>query len=265
MVLPCRRATGWSSAVIFLVPSFNSIGPTAGPCCSPCFEATVEAASWMRQRCRSDWAKLIIQGWRGWGWECFAGGSTWLWVGSSVCRQAGEGPSGCAVRGQDGRRYVWSAWQEPTPGCAWGPCCAAGVTLLPGKDNLILHLLPRGWPGIALYACGQREVMFPMCHCHTVGSTQLHLRWVACRERFQLMWPFPISAGKKQGHLVMWCSSSPPLWSLWIILGWGVPVICTLNFITEKFSCTFFPVNRIAFSLEEKNSLISRAASTSAR
>lgn len=35
-------------------------------------------------------------------------------------------------------------------------------------------------------------------------------------------------------------------------LGWSGPVICKLNFIRGKFSCTFFPVHRIAFSLEEK-------------
>lgn len=78
-------------------------------------------------------------------------------------------------------------------------------------------------------------------------------------------WPFPLSAGKKWAHLDIWYSSGPPLWRLWMILGWSALVICKLSSIRGKNSYVFFPVNRIAFSLEEKFSLTSRAANASAR
>lgn len=97
-----------------------------------------------------------------------------------------------------------------------------------------------------------------------VGSTSLEAAhgfggaWVFTGGRF-------LSAGKKWAHLDICYSSGPPLWWLWMILGWSALVICKLSSIRGKFSYVFFPVNRIAFSLEEKFSLTSRAANASAR
>lgn len=70
-----------------------------------------------------------------------------------------------------------------------------------------------------------------------------------CWERSDLTW---ILVFLDIGVLGYWYSSGPPLWSLWIILGWNAPVICKFSSIRGKISCAFFPVHRIAFSPEEK-------------